>query len=166
MHHQAATPLCCRSHSRAFLQELQLPAERQSLQHYHVYAHQAAVCKYYARHEPPADAQVQDLSRLIEAMGQDPFAKRYRKLSAAVADIIEDFGLVAFQLLAIEDKNSVARVLALADKAIGYVFAGLAKRNPYPAELEYGPRAVDSGVGGLWNKHQRDQDVTISERET
>ena len=135
------------------------------MQHCHVYAQQAAVRKHYARHEPPADAQVQDLSRLIEAMGQDPFARRYRKLSAAVADIIEDFGLVAFQLLAIEDKDSVARVLALADKATGYVFAGVAGRNPYPAELEYGPGAVDSGVGGLWDKHQRDQDVTISERE-
>ena len=109
---------------------------------------------------------MQDLSRLIEAMGQDPFAKRYRKLSAAVADIIEDFGLIAFQLLAIEDKDSVARVLALADKATGYVFAGLAGRNPYPAELEYGPGAPDSGVGGLWDKHQIDQDGTISERET
>ena len=116
--------------------------------------------------QPLLDAQVQDLSRLIEAMGQDPFAKRHRKLSAAVADIIEDFGLVAFQPLAIEDKDSVERVLALADKATGYVFAGLAGRNPYPAELEYEPGAADSGVGGLWDKQQEDQDVTIRERET
>ena len=99
-------------------------------------------------------------------MGQDPFAKRYRKLSAAVADIIEDFGLVAFQPLAIEEIDSVERVLALADKATGYVFAGLAGRNPYPAERVYGPGAADSSVGGLWDKHHRDQDVIISERET
>jgi hypothetical protein len=34
-------------------------------------------------------AQVQDLSRLIECMGEDPFAKRYGKLSAALAEVIE-----------------------------------------------------------------------------
>ena len=131
------------------------------------YVEWLAVCIHYATDvQPLRDAQVQDLSRLIEAMGQDPFAKRYRRLSAAVADIIEDFGLVAFQALAIEDKDSVEKVLTLADKATGYVFAGLAGRNPYPMELKYGPVAVDSGVGGLWDKHQRDQDVTISERET
>ena len=34
-------------------------------------------------------AQVQDLSRLIECIGEDPFAKRYGKLSAALAEVIE-----------------------------------------------------------------------------
>ena len=111
------------------------------------------------------DMQVQDLSRLIESMGEDPFAKRYRKLSAALADVIEDFGLVSFQPLAIEDKESVERVLALADKATGYVFAGLAGRNPYPPEFVYGAGAVDSGAGDLWEKYKREQEVTISERE-
>ncbi len=109
--------------------------------------------------------QVQDLSKLIESMGEDPFAKRYRKLSAALADVIEDFGLVSFQPLAIEDKESVERVLALADKATGYVFAGLAGRNPYPPEFVYGAGAADSGAGDLWEKYKREQTVTISERE-
>ena len=34
-------------------------------------------------------AQVQDLSRLIECIGEDPFAKRYGKLAAALAEVIE-----------------------------------------------------------------------------
>lgn len=97
-------------------------------------------------------------------MGQDPFAKRHRKLSAALADVIEDFGLVSFQLLAIEDKDSVERVLATADKATGYVFAGLAGRNPYPPELAYGAGATDNGAGDLWDKLKKDVDVTVTER--
>lgn len=109
--------------------------------------------------------QVQDLSRLIESMGEDPFAKRYRKLSAALADVIEDFGLVSFQPLAIEDKESVERVLALADKATGYAFAGLAGRNPYPPEFVYGAGAVNSGAGDLWDKYKRQQEGTVKERE-
>ncbi len=43
-----------------------------------------------------------------EPWGRTPLPRRYRKLSAALADVIEDFGLVAFQPLAIEDKDSVA----------------------------------------------------------
>ena len=109
--------------------------------------------------------QVADLSRLIKSMGDDPFAKRYRKLSAALADVIEDFGLVSFQPLAIEEKESVERVLALADKATGYAFAGLAGRNPYPPEFVYGAGAVDSGAGDLWDRYKREQELTVSERE-
>ena len=82
--------------------------------------------------------------------------------------LLQGFGLVSFQPLAIEDKDSVQKVLALADKATGYVFAGLAGRNPYPPEYVYGAGAVDSGAGDLWEKYKRDQAVSvdISERET
>jgi len=109
--------------------------------------------------------QVQDLSRLIDAMGEDPFAKRYRKLSAALADVIEDFGLVSLQPLAIEDKDSVEKVLALVDKATGFVFAGLAGRNPYPPETVYEAGDVDIGAEDLWDRYKRDQVVTADVQE-
>jgi len=41
--------------------------------------------------------------------------------------VIEDFGLLAFHPLAIEDRQSVAALAALIDKSNGYVFAGLAR---------------------------------------
>ena len=109
--------------------------------------------------------QVQDLSRLIDAMGEDPFAKRYRKLSAALADVIEDFGLVSFQPLSIEDKDSVEKVLVLVDKATGFVFAGLDGRNPYPPENVYEAGDVDSGAGDLRDRYKRDQEVNVNEQE-
>ena len=41
--------------------------------------------------------------------------------------MIEDFGLLSFHPLAIEDRDSVRHLAALIDKSNGYVFAGLAK---------------------------------------
>ena len=46
--------------------------------------------------------QVGDLSRLVEAMEQSAFGRRHRKLSAGLAETVEDFGLVRFTPLAIE----------------------------------------------------------------
>jgi len=76
--------------------------------------------------------QVQDLSRLVETMGDDAFGRRYRKLSAGLGELIEDYGLVNYTPLAIEDKDSVAHVLALVDKATGYVFKGSSSNSPQP----------------------------------
>ena len=45
----------------------------------------------------------------------------------ALAQVIEDFGLLSFHPLAIEDRDSVRHLAALIDKSNGYVFAGLAK---------------------------------------
>ena len=56
-----------------------------------------------------------------------------------VAQVVEDFGLLHFTPLAIEEKESVQHVLSLIDKANGHVFAGLASgKNPYPPEFVYG----------------------------
>jgi len=55
-------------------------------------------------------AQVGDLSRLVEAMGQSAFGRRHRKLSAGLAETVEDFGLVRFTTLAIEARLWRARV--------------------------------------------------------
>ncbi len=42
--------------------------------------------------------------------------------------MIEDFGLLSFHPLAIEDRDSVRALVALIDKANGYVFAGLTRQ--------------------------------------
>lgn len=80
-----------------------------------------------------------DLSHLVDAMGSDRFSQRYRKLSAGLCEVVEDFGLVRFLPLAIEDRASVARVLEDVDKANGCAFSGLASPSePMPPELVYG----------------------------
>ena len=36
---------------------------------------------------------------------------RYARLTAAISEVVEEFGLVSFQALSIEDKESVARLV-------------------------------------------------------
>ena len=50
--------------------------------------------------------------------------------------VVQDFSLLAFLPLAIEDKDSVQALVAALDKATGYVFKGLQEHHPYP-ELAY-----------------------------
>lgn len=72
---------------------------------------------------------VQDLSFLQYHLSQDPFLKRFQQLNEAMCDLIEDFGLVGFETLCIQDKESVTRVVRAIDKAGGYVFGGLEESN-------------------------------------
>ena len=47
-------------------------------------------------------AQVQDLSYLLDHLNTSHRTKRYRALNAAICELIEDFGLVSFETLAVE----------------------------------------------------------------
>ena len=49
-----------------------------------------------------------------------PKFKEYNKLTNSIMEIIEDFGLVRFTAMSIEDFDSVNRVCQLCDKSIGY----------------------------------------------
>eukprot|EP00877_Chromochloris_zofingiensis_P014559 jgi/Chrzof1/9357/UNPLg00328.t1 len=98
--------------------------------------------------------EVQDLSYLIRAMGSDPFSVKYRKLSKGLCELVEDYGLVRFVPLAIEDKQSVQYILGLVDKANGALYASLDNPNaPIPAEMVYGStsKAADEDI---WTMYQ------------
>ncbi|CAG8435841.1 5997_t:CDS:2 [Ambispora gerdemannii] len=73
--------------------------------------------------------EVQDLSYLLDHLDEDPFTKRYKDLNKALCELIEDFGLVGFQTLCIQDKKSVWNLIQAIDKANGYVFGGLTQGN-------------------------------------
>ena len=68
---------------------------------------------------------VLDPSRLLPYIEEQDgaFACRHAKLNEAVCELIDDFGLVHFGTLDIGSRESVARVLRDADRAIGYVTA-------------------------------------------
>ena len=63
-----------------------------------------------------------DLERLAELLDDDPFTRRYRRLTAKLTGLVEDYGLVSFIPLNVSDKATMARVLRSVDKANGYVF--------------------------------------------
>lgn len=70
---------------------------------------------------------VQDLSYLQGALEEESPALRSEKwsrLNTAVADMVESFGLVRFEVLAVENKRSMMHILRVIDRAGGYVFGG------------------------------------------
>ncbi len=71
-------------------------------------------------------------------------AEQYAKWHV-VDQVVEDFSLVRFTPLAVEDKDSMRRVLALIDKATGYVFTGLAQGLYHP-EFLYGAGVTDEAT--------------------
>eukprot|EP01105_Mastigella_eilhardi_P002704 TRINITY_DN1346_c0_g1_i2.p1 TRINITY_DN1346_c0_g1~~TRINITY_DN1346_c0_g1_i2.p1 ORF type:complete len:209 (-),score=67.38 TRINITY_DN1346_c0_g1_i2:49-675(-) len=65
---------------------------------------------------------VLDLTFMQRELDRDGFTSRYRKLNAAICDLVSDFSLVSFATLDIQDKASVCALLKVVDKSNGYVF--------------------------------------------
>ena len=69
--------------------------------------------------------EVQDLSYLLDHLktSQGPRrSSRFSELNERICELVEDFGLVSFETLAIEDKRSMMRLQRVLDKATGYVY--------------------------------------------
>lgn len=69
--------------------------------------------------------EVQDLSYLLPSLESESPALRNNKfgrLNQAIADLVEQFGLVSFEVLAVENKKSMMHILRVIDRAGGYVF--------------------------------------------
>lgn len=73
--------------------------------------------------------EVDDLAKLIPYMESENnqlhqalFNKKYSKLTEAIAGLIEDFGLLQFTVVAVEDKVSMANLLTKIDSANGYTY--------------------------------------------
>lgn len=69
--------------------------------------------------------EAQDLSYLkphVEKESNSVLGKRYSKLTNYIAELVEDFNLVSFEVLAVEDKQSMINLLSVIDKANGYMF--------------------------------------------
>ena len=69
--------------------------------------------------------EVQDLSYLLphlEAESSRLSHEKFGPLNNAIIDLVEEFGLVSFETLAVEDKKSMMNLLHVIDRASGYVF--------------------------------------------
>ncbi|KAG4219309.1 hypothetical protein PC116_g32211 [Phytophthora cactorum] len=49
---------------------------------------------------------------------------KFRRLNEAIANLVESFALVRFEVLAVENKKSMTHLLRVIDRASGYVFGG------------------------------------------
>jgi hypothetical protein len=66
-------------------------------------------------------AEVLDLSYLVDVLDEDPRMKKYAALNAAVADVVERYGLVSFYPLDIQNETLVDKVAKLIDKVVGRI---------------------------------------------
>lgn len=69
--------------------------------------------------------EVQDLHYLnpyVEKESNSVLGQNYVKLTELIAELIEDFNLVSFEVLSVENKQSMINLLSLIDKANGYSF--------------------------------------------
>lgn len=73
--------------------------------------------------------EVMDLSYLLEHLATDPFFKKFHSLNKKLAEVIQDYSLVSFTPLNVQDKESMMQVLRTVDKANGYCFGDLEERN-------------------------------------
>ncbi|XP_049850388.1 uncharacterized protein LOC126322569 [Schistocerca gregaria] len=69
-------------------------------------------------------ADVVDMSHLANILEYaEPSPSRFKKMTQALCEIIEDFSLVSFTTLNIQDKKSMAELVKLVDKTNGYIYA-------------------------------------------
>ena len=62
---------------------------------------------------------------MLDDLNSDPRSARFAKLNAAMVELIDQYGLVGFETLAVEDKTSMMRLLRIVDKAVGYAGPGV-----------------------------------------
>jgi hypothetical protein len=69
--------------------------------------------------------EVQDLSYLLPHLQDESSVmagSKFEGLNTAIVELVESFGLVGFETLAIEDKRSMMHLLQVIDRAGGYAF--------------------------------------------
>ncbi|NXI93169.1 GPN2 GTPase, partial [Psophia crepitans] len=73
--------------------------------------------------------EVLDLSYLVDHLASDPFFRNYRRLNEKLVEVIEDYSLVSFVPLNVQDKESMRQVMQAVDKANGYSFGDQEQRS-------------------------------------
>lgn len=69
--------------------------------------------------------EVQDLEYLqpyIEQESSGVLAKKYQRLTEVISEMVADFNLVSFEVLCVDDKESMINLQSIVDKANGYIF--------------------------------------------
>lgn len=73
--------------------------------------------------------EVMDLTYLLDHLAADPFFRKFHRLNEKLAEVIQDYSLVSFVPLNVQDKDSMIHVLRAVDNANGYCFGDLEERN-------------------------------------
>jgi hypothetical protein len=73
----------------------------------------------------PAPARTSQASGMcVDEKDDDEPTSKFAALNKAIVELVEDFALVGFETLAVEDKKSMMALLRAIDRAGGYAFGG------------------------------------------
>lgn len=91
-------------------------------------------------------AMVDDLSQLMRTVEatRHPLSIKFREFNALMADLIEDFGLVSFEPLDIQDRECALKVLGRCDQANGHMMN--AEKVNDPSDPVSGLRIFETGM--------------------
>jgi GPN-loop GTPase len=114
--------------------------------------------------------QVQDLSYLMPHLeAENPaFSSKYSSLNQAIIGLVEDFGLVGFETLAVEDRRSMMTLLQAVDRAGGYAFGSAegAGDGVWATAMREGYRGLSvEEVQERWVDRREEMDERERERE-
>lgn len=89
---------------------------------------------------------VQDLSHLLRTLetNRHPLSVRFQEFNRLMAELVEDYGLVAFEPLDIQDKECAMRVLSKCDLANGHIMR--AEKIHDPSDPIAGARLFEVGI--------------------
>ena len=99
------------------------------------------------------------LPLLLQREGDSPFAQRHRKLNEAIVELVDDFSLVSFGTLNIDDKESVARALKSIDKANGYCFGDVGDANVFSTVAAGETEWEDERIGEATERYMSERDL-------
>ncbi|CAD6504740.1 BgTH12-00244 [Blumeria graminis f. sp. triticale] len=71
--------------------------------------------------------ELQDLSYLLPLLQEESSSmsgSKFEGLNTAIVELVESFGLIGFETLAVENKKSMMHLLQIIDRAGGYAFGG------------------------------------------
>ncbi|KAG8821060.1 hypothetical protein FRC18_011458 [Serendipita sp. 400] len=90
--------------------------------------------------------EVQDLSYLQNSL---PQGTKFSASNMRISELVQDFGLVGFETLAVEDRESMLRLMRVVDRATGCVFLeAKAAWGAHEVEFSNAPAAApDDGPG-------------------
>lgn len=91
--------------------------------------------------------------------------QRYVDLTKAIAEVVEDFGLVLFEVLSVENKRSMVHLLSVVDKANGYSFGAEVGGDTVWAEASRQGGLADVDIHERWIDHKSEWDKKEAEDE-
>lgn len=104
----------------------------------------------------------------MRLLDQTNFGKRHQKLTAALCELIEDFGLISFVPFSVEDKECMAYLLQEVDKANGHVFGSLTSGNESIMEAAVNTQESSRYISLMQsryisNRHQEEDDDNVTD---